>query len=246
MESETKTMSGFPALLACDVFEEEIASLLAQTGIPMPRVIRWLEMGLHDHPSDLRAKVQEVIAEIETDPEVGIILLAYGQCGNGLSGVRAGRCPLVLPRAHDCISILLGGIDPHANALKDEPGTYFYSPGWIRGKRVPGPDRWEQIKQTYTERYPDDPELVLELMDVDRELFQHHRRAAYIDITNNSEAESYCRDCARHLGWDFVRMRGDASFLRDLLSGNHSPARFLIAQAGEVLSPDPGGSTIQI
>ena len=141
------------ALLACEVFVDEIAAL---AGEPAPwRAAAWLEMGLHDHPDRLRAAIQTSITGLEADPQVEAIALAYGRCGNGLLGVRAGRVPLVLPQAHDCISILLGGVDRHNALLRENPGTYFCSPGWVREKRVPGPDRETYLRTLYGERYGD-------------------------------------------------------------------------------------------
>jgi hypothetical protein len=87
--------------------------------------------------------------------------------------------------------------------------------------------------------------MVEEIVSVDRELFQHQCRAAYLDITNDKEAEKYCQECARHMGWKFTRLTGDASFLRDLLAGHHDPSRFVIAQPGEALALDAGGALTQ-
>jgi hypothetical protein len=80
-----------------------------------------------------------------------------------LIGVKADQCPLVIPRAHDCISILLGSPEIHQDVLKKNPGTYFYSPGWVRGRRVPGPDRDAHLRELYSERYPDDEDMVSQL-----------------------------------------------------------------------------------
>jgi hypothetical protein len=229
-----------PALLACDVFLEEIQSLLQEADmVSMPCV--WLEMGLHDSPDLLRKRIGETIAEIERDPEISHILLAYGLCGNGLAGVRAVRCPLVIAQAHDCISILLGGVQQHEAVLKAEPGTYFYSPGWVRNRRVPGPDREAYLQELYGARYPDDPEMVEELIEVDTETFAHHNCAAYVDITNNKEAEDYCQGCARHLGWNYKRLQGDPSLLRNLLHGQWDSIHFLQVSPGSELGLDSNG-----
>lgn len=218
------------ALLACDVFQEELTAL---GGVQPPwQHIEYLEMGLHDQPDSLRVEVQAVIERLEEDPDIDTILLAYGLCGNGLIGIRAGRCTFILPRAHDCISILLGGMEPHSALLKENPGTYFYSPGWVRGKRVPGPDREAHIREIYTARYPDDEEMIDDLVEADADAFAHHNCAAYVDITANSSAENYCKDCAKHLGWQFLKLKGDPSMLNDLLQGNWDPTRYLTIQPG--------------
>lgn len=222
------------ALLACDVFLDEIAALRDRAG-PALGPVAWLEMGLHDQPTRLRENITHTIAALESDPAIAVVLLAYGRCGNGLVGVRAGRVPLVLPRAHDCISILLGGPAAHETVLREQPGAYFYSPGWIRGRRVPGPDRETWLRELYAPRHPDDPEIIDDLIETDREAFAHQDCAAYVDITRNCAAESACRDCARHLGWTFRRLPGDPTLLSDLLTGPWDDTRFLVVPPGRVI-----------
>lgn len=228
------------ALLACDVFADELAALGGDS--PPWAELRFLEMGLHDNPARLRVEIQQVIDDLSVGAGLSHIVLAYALCGNGLIGVRAGGIPLILPRAHDCISLLLGSVARQRALLREQPGSYFYSPGWIRGRRVPGPDRNEWLKKFYTERYPDDAELVDDLLEADRETFAHYKRALYVDITGDCGAESYCKNCARAMSWEYGRLAGDPRWLRDLLFGHWDADRFLevppgarIALAGEDL-----------
>ena len=58
------------------------------------------------------------------------ILLAYGLCNYGVRGLHA-EVPLVLPRAHDCITLLLGSRQRYAEYFAVNPGTFYQSPGWI-------------------------------------------------------------------------------------------------------------------
>lgn len=218
------------ALLACDVFEEELNELI---GEPPPwKALATLEMGLHDRPDELRQEVQKKIFELEETSEITHIVLAYALCGNGLAGVHAGRLPLVITRAHDCISILLGDVKKHMAMNREQPGKYFYSPGWIRRYRVPGPDRDTHLKEFYTERYPDDEEMVEDLIEMDKESFAHNNCAAYVDFTDNEKAEAYCRNCASYLGWKFEKHTGDPKLFLDLLRGNWDEERFLVVPPG--------------
>lgn len=226
-------------ILACKVFEEELLSM----GVDHDSAT-WLEMGLHDQPDNLRREIESAIKSAEANPRVDRILLAYGLCGNGLIGVRAGRVPLVLPHSHDCISILLGGIRRHEDLLKNSPGIYFYSPGWIRERRVPGPDREAFIRKRYEERYPDDPDMVDDLVEADSETFSHHQCAAYVDMTGNQEAEEYCKQCAKSLGWEFRRLESDPSMLHDLVHGPHDPERFLQVPPGHRIALDASSTLV--
>ena len=220
------------AILSCDVFQDEWA-LLLKTCPTAIRSVEWLRMGLHDQPLLLRSTVQQKILEMETqDPELTTILLAYGLCGNGLADIQAHRCQLILPRAHDCIAILLGGNAAHAAALKDNPGMYFYSPGWGRGRRVPGSERDLRLRALCSARHPDDPDLVDDLIEADHETFAHHNCAAYVDITADAQAEHYCRDCARHLRWDYRKLQGNPRLLQGLISGDWRDDDFLTIPPG--------------
>ena len=232
------------ALLSCDVFSEEIEQLFGKD--PPWRAIKYMEMGLHDHPPKLRAAVEEAIEKLESDPEVETVVLAYGRCGNGLVGVRAGRCRLILPQAHDCVSILLGGKEQHDAVLKENPGTYFYSPGWVRGKRVPGPDREAYLRGLYRERYEDDEDMIDDLVEADRETFEHHNCAAYVSVIDRPKADQYCQDCACHLGWSFKRLKGDPSFLQDLVRGQWGSERFLELEPGQSVGADANGNLIAL
>ncbi|HRE04906.1 MAG TPA: DUF1638 domain-containing protein [Opitutaceae bacterium] len=234
-------MNASTALVACDVFQNELASLLAGGAGSPPSRVEWLEMGLHDHADRMKKAIQEAIDRIESDPAVTTILLAYGLCGNGVIGIRTRHCRLVLPRAHDCISVLFGDRSAYERYLAENPGVYFYSPGWIRGRRVPGPDRDASIRAHYQQRYPDDPEVVEDMIAADRETYAHHGCAAYIDVTDDTTGEDYCRSCARHLGWRFEKIRGDDRWLRTLLSGPWDSPHFVVLEAGRPTQLGPDG-----
>lgn len=232
------------ALLACDVFLEELKELAGPT--PPWQAEAYLEMGLHDQPDNLRTLLQAKIEEWENELEVDTIVLAYGRCGNGLVGLRGTRCQLVLPQAHDCVSILLGSKERHEAILKNNPGTYFYTPGWVRGKRVPGPGREAFLRELYAERFDDDEEMIEELVEADRESYEHHNCAAYVSIIDRPEAHQYCQGCARHLNWQQEDHPGDPSFLLDLIQGNWKPERFLIVPPGQAIGANADGLLIAV
>ncbi len=158
------------ALLACNVFEKEIALLASQAAHIAET--RWFEMGLHDHPDQMRIKLQEALDSLDTREDIEAIALAYGLCGCGTVGLRAGRHPLVIPRAHDCITLFLGSKERYTAHQAACPSCFYYTPGWNRNRRVPGPERLETLRAELLEKF--DADDVDFLIETEREQWAQH------------------------------------------------------------------------
>lgn len=221
------------ALLACAVFEREIAHWAGDaTHI---RETRYYEIGLHDRPDMLREKLQGEILELDARDDIEAIVLAYGLCGRGTAGLRAGRHPFVLPRAHDCITVFLGSKERYAAHQRGCPTCYYYTPGWNQARRVPGPDKIDAMQEEYSGKF--DQEDVEFLIESEKAIWAIHDTATYIDLGTpdaGSEAD-YAKRCADTLGWKYERIHGDPTLLRDLLGGRWDEERFQIIHPGEVL-----------
>jgi len=218
------------ALLACSVFEREIA--LHATGAAHIVETRWFEMGLHDRPDNLRTTLQEALEAVDARTDIEAIVLAYGLCGRGTAGLRPLRHQLVIPRAHDCIAVFMGSKEAYVEHQRRCPTCYFYSPGWNRGRRVPGPEKLEALKSELAKKFDlDDVEFLIE---TEREQWAAHDTVSYLDLgTDDAESEAdYARKCADWLGWKFERLHGDPALLRDLLWGNWDNQRFQIIEPG--------------
>ncbi len=217
-------------LIVCDVFREEVE---AMGDVPEFGVVEWLPMGLHDRPAELRMRLQELIETVSELEGMRHVLLFYGLCGGGLDGLRAGRYPLVVPRSPDCIALLLGSRERHMAIQREVAGTYFYAPGWIRERRVPGVDRERWVREQYAGKF--DNEMMEELVEADRDAFKHYERAYFIRTAARGEAEDYCKRCAAHLGWKFEAEDGDVGWMRDFLHGRWDRDRFVVVPPGGVL-----------
>jgi hypothetical protein len=233
-------MPGAPpriALIACDVLQQEVEH---HSGTAPVAVTQWFEMGLHDRPDVLRGKLQAAIDELDTRADLDAIALVYGLCGLGTAGLFARRLPLVIPRAHDCITLFLGSKERYAAYQAQCPSCYWYSPGWNRTRRVPGPERLAMLRADLEEKYgADNAEFLLE---TEREIWSTHDTVAYVDLaTANADQEAaYAKSCAEWLNWKFERLTGDPTLLRDLLQGNwHDEARFQIIPPGHCLRHSP-------
>ncbi|MBN4061048.1 DUF1638 domain-containing protein [bacterium AH-315-I18] len=122
-------------MITCAVLETEIEHLVAQQ--PLVVHVEKLAQGLHNEPPKLRSVLQLAIDRVEDQIDVDAIVLGYGLCSRGIEGVSAKGCKLVVARAHDCITLLLGSKERYAEYVAKHPGTYWYSPGWNRHHTPP-------------------------------------------------------------------------------------------------------------
>ena len=219
------------AVITCDVLTEEVRHFCAQ--FPQVKLIEVIEQGLHNTPDLLRERLQEAIAKTEENPEIDSIVLVYGLCSRGIEGICAHRCMLVVTRAHDCITLLLGSKERYAEYLKDHPGTYWYSPGWNRCHVPPGKERFEMLRSGYVEKYGEDNADYL--MEMEQGWMRDYSQATFVDLGVGVTPEDprYTKQCADWLGWNFDAQQGDPKLLSDLLSGEWDAERFLVMKPGE-------------
>ena len=225
------------ALIACRVFEDEIAihggndSHIVET--------LFLEVGLHDHPDNLRKSIQAEIDRFDEREDIDAVVLAYALCGLGTAGLRAGRHRLVIPRGHDCITVFMGSKEKFACQQSASPDSYYYTPGWMKANRTPGPDRLESLRAELSEKFePDDVEFLLES---EKANWAQHGKAVYLDLgtTGADEKAANAKAAAESLGWKYERIPGDPSLLRDLLAGRWDDDRFQVIEPGAALAHSP-------
>ena len=115
-------------VISCQVLTREMEQVISAS--PHAIDVEFLTMGLHDLGASMRPRLQERIDA--ADPEGhDAIALGYALCGRGTEGLRAGKTQLVLPRAHDCIGLLMGDRHRYQAYFDTHSGVYFRSPGWI-------------------------------------------------------------------------------------------------------------------
>src|SRR5512138_2513762 len=114
--------------IGCDALARMIYWNAANT--PHLVDIEIFRLGLHRKPADLQTRLQQ-----EIDASVGqgydAIVMAYGLCGRATAGITARDVPVIVPRAHDCITLFLGSRARYKEQHEQQPGTYWYSPDYI-------------------------------------------------------------------------------------------------------------------
>lgn len=225
-------------LIGCEVILRELCDAIARS----PHVVdtRFLSKGLHDLGAKaMRASLQEAIDAAEAAPTpYDAIALGYGLCGNGLAGLQARSVPLVLPRAHDCITLLMGNRERFEAYFRDHPGVYYRSIGWVeRGSDLVPLARLQTgagaSLDDLVERYGEDNGLYL-FEELTR-YQQAYRQLTYIQtgLEPDSRFEDQARAEAQGRGWQFETISGDLDLFHRLLAGDWDQRDYLVVPPGQ-------------
>lgn len=236
-------------LVACRVFERELEVLARSAKTELQ--LHYIEIALHEQPgAQLRAALQEAI---NTAPEedYDAVGLGYGLCNRGLVGLKAHGLPAVIPRAHDCLGMLLGSSKRYLAELEKEPGTYFQSCGWIEHlpadrtiRPMAAGGEMSVKKEEFVAKYGE--EAAQFLMEEYAKFTQHYKRLAFIStpVAKVDERERKAEEIARLQGWKFERLPGDLGWLRRLVDGEWDDKEFLILKPHEKVALSYGDGLI--
>jgi hypothetical protein len=115
--------------IGCEVLHREACYMAATSAVQAD--LEFLRKGLHDLPTaDMAARIQAAIDAVDPAEGYDAIVLGYARCSDGLVGVRARAVPLVIPRAHDCITFFFGSRAAYRAYFDAHPGTYYLTTGW--------------------------------------------------------------------------------------------------------------------
>jgi len=234
----------FLKLIACSVFRQEIALCASQSGHIIETT--FLEKNAHEDSDRLRGLIQQQIDEADSHvPAFDAVVLAYGLCGNATVGLRAGLLPLVMPRAHDCCTLFLGSAQAFKTYFSHRPSAPFSAAGYMAADG--GCEFRDALYQTnevdedrfadYVVKYGEENAIYL------REILTGSRNKSlgkeliFIEIPEFVElayAEK-CRKSAEKHGLNYIQVPGDLALLRNLVSGEWRPDRFLIVAPGKTV-----------
>ena len=217
-------------VVACKVFQDLLEHFLPPD---VEDQITFLDYGLHEHPKELAKTVQE---QIDGIAEPSRVLLGYGLCGNGLEGIQAGQHTLFIPRADDCIAILLGSYQAYMKEFSENPGTYYLTKGWLESGSDPLKEHHEAV-----EKYGADNAAWV--MD---QQYMHYTRLVFVAHTQEDletyrpralEVAEYCK----RWGMEYAEVLGSDAYIRDLVRAVST----LSESDDEFLVIPPGGSIEQ-
>jgi len=226
-------------LISCEVMYREMCHTVAHS--PNQVDVQFLPKGLHDIGArGMSERLQEMVDAVPNGQYDGI-LLGYALCNNGVVGLRSRHTPLVLPRAHDCITLFLGSRGRYQSYFNANPGVYFETTGWLeRGddkgelhqlsiQRQMGMDlSYEEMVAKYGE---DNAQYLFET------LCQHTRnysKTTFIEmgIEPDDSFEQQAAGAAREKGWAFEKLPGDIGLIERLVNGPWNEGEFLVIPPG--------------
>jgi len=234
--------------IGCEIVYRE-ACYLAAVG-PNEVDVTFLLKGLHDlETTDMAAKVQEAVDQV--DPAMGYeaILLGYARCNDGVVGLTARQLPLVIPRAHDCITFLFGSRQAYRQDHDEHPGTFFKSTGWVERDRAAGGDYsrpaydktgvmanlglTESYEEMVAKYGKDNADFIIESLGGWQ---KNYSRSLYLKMGVCEEGDfiEAARADAETNGWEFVLRDGDLSLLEKLFLGRWDDD-FVVVQPGRTL-----------
>jgi hypothetical protein len=231
-------------VIACEIALRE----LCHTAATARNIIDFdfLTQGHHDTPALGRVDIQSRIDAVP-ESKYDAIILGYGLCSNILSGLKTAHTPLVVPRAHDCITLFLGSKERYQQFFETNPGTYYYTAGWLECARrrnlsnpfLPASSQTgsSSIFQQWISKYGE--EKAKYLMDVMGEWAANYNRGTLIDysFTNNLHLDQQVKEICGERGWEYTETKGDLALFERLLDGNWSRDEVLIVEPGYRIVP---------
>ncbi len=212
-------------IIACEVMKEELLAIAPR----QPVEYEFVSMGLHLHPPKLHRYLQEILDRARGYAQ---IVLAFGLCGGAAGGLTAGDSPLIMPRVHDCIPLLLGA----HHAAGQGKGTFYLSCGWMAGEG--------NILAEY--RRIADKYGVIKAERVFNRMFNAYHSVLF--ISTGCARESVYREQSRQLAallrLSHQTVKGDHTYLHKIVHGPWNEPEFIhlapfTSLAEEMFGPSP-------
>ena len=209
-------------VIACDVVRGELERVIGGRDIPL----MVMDYALHGTPKEMPGKINEAVSEMRKSG-CAKISLAYGLCSNGTVGVKSDS-ELIIPRCHDCISMLFGSPARYMDVFLKYPGTYFFSDGWLRN----GADPLSTVEQRYIPRLGE--KKAFKGMSLEIANYKH------FCLINNGVGDirkfrERIQENCRVFNKEYMELDADLSYFEELVSGPYKKSDFLVFEPGEAV-----------
>jgi hypothetical protein len=215
-------------IIACRVMKPEIDSLVGTA----PYIeLRYLDASLHETPDRMPQLIQDQIDEIKS--YASQIVLGYGLCSNGIVGLKAPMQDLIIPCAHDCITLFLGSRTAYDTIFKKKPGTYYLTPGWVEERKDP----LGYMEKSYV------PKMGREMAEWGiKEELKNYTHIVLIN-TNSANMEplrKIAKENARFLDKKYEEIPGLPDYFEKIIFGPHLEKDFIRLKPGETMLEEMG------
>lgn len=207
------------AVIACDVLRDQIDSLGE-----LPYKFLFLEQGLHRTPQKLNGELQQALDSLG---EYDQLLFGYGLCSRAVIGLRGQpHQTLVIPRIDDCIGISLGGRSRFYEEFTQNPGTYYFTRGWVEAAEDPLKEYHKMV-----EKYGEETAAWTA-----QETLKHYSRTVMIKTADrvHEPSKAYVQEFAKFFSLRYEEMDGSANYLKKLLFGPWNED-FVVVHGGETV-----------
>jgi hypothetical protein len=250
----TKSVRARYKFIGCEIAYREACRLAAES--PHQIDVEFLRKGLHDlHTADMLSAVQKAVDAVDDSAGYEAVLLGYARCNDGVAGLKARKIPLVIPRAHDCITFFFGSRQAYMDYFTGHPGTYYLTTGWcersdeasqagqIGTGRSEGvmaslglADTYEQMVAKYGRENAD---FIRESLG---DWKKNYSRLVYLEMGVCDETpfieQAQQRACDN--GWEFEKRPGDWTLLQKLFRGDWDEDFLVVPPGGRIVARNDG------
>jgi hypothetical protein len=201
-----------------------------------------VSMGQHIKPGELNKTLQARIDSAGVG-KYDAILMCYGLCGKSTAGLLARDIPIIIPRAHDCITLCLGSKEKYREQQRSCPGTIWYTKDYMERLQnaTESPGMGADTATLYDEK---EYEAMVKRMGKERadriiasmsDMTKHYERIVFIEhgIVKDKKAEEFARNEALKKGWSFEKIKGDIRLIKGLMDGKWPDADYLYLKPGQ-------------
>ena len=170
-------------------------------------------------------------------------MLGYGLCNNGIVGLKS-KLPLVVPRAHDCITLLMGSKEKYLDYFEKNPGAFYQSAGWIEQAKdnLSNPESTtslmglKQYEEYVKEFGAENAKYIIDSLGGG---LNQYTKFTYIDTKtgNQNRLKKHAKKNALDNNWEYEELEGNTNLLLKMMNGEWDETEFLVIQPGQTIEP---------
>jgi hypothetical protein len=173
-------------------------------------------------------------------------------CSNILAGLCCAHTQLVIPRAHDCITLFLGSKERYQKLFSERPGSYYFTSGWLEcaarrgakgsvwgGAAMPANSalNLRAAYDKWVEQYGEDQaKYLMEEMTRWTDAYSHGSFIDF-DFLKHLELPRQVQKICTEKGWSYDQVPGDLRLFQAMVDGPWPETDFLLVKPGQKVVP---------